>query len=134
MERTLILLKPDAVQRQLVGPILTRFEQRGLKIVAMKLIQVPQALAEEHYAVHKGRPFYNGLIDYIISGPVVALVLEGPNGMVVLVFEVHLRSQDPAEPRIVVQWGLVYVVAYYPAGGVYVLQSWSFLHRFSPRV
>jgi nucleoside-diphosphate kinase len=81
VEKTLILLKPDAVQRQLVGPIITRFEQRGLKIVALKLVQVSTALAEEHYAVHKGRPFYNDLISYITSGPVVALVLSGPKAI-----------------------------------------------------
>lgn len=81
MERTLILIKPDAVQRQLIGPILTRFEQRGLKIVAMKLMQVSQELAEAHYAVHRERPFFNGLIAYITSGPVVALILEGPNAI-----------------------------------------------------
>lgn len=81
MERTLILLKPDAIQRQLIGAILNRFEQRGLKIVALKLLQVPKTLAEAHYAVHKGRPFYDSLIDYITSGPVVALVLEGPGAI-----------------------------------------------------
>lgn len=81
MEQTLILLKPDAVQRQLVGPLLSRFEQRGLKIVALKLLQVSKDLAEEHYDVHRERPFFNDLIDYITSGPVVALVLEGPNAI-----------------------------------------------------
>ena len=81
MEKTLILLKPDAVQRQLVGFIIARFEQRGLKIIALKLVQVSTALAEEHYAVHKGRPFYNDLIGYITSGPVVALVLAGPHAI-----------------------------------------------------
>lgn len=81
MERTLILLKPDAVQRQLVGPVITRFEQRGLKIVAMKLLQVSKELAEAHYAVHKGRPFYDSLIEYITSGPIVAMVLEGPSAI-----------------------------------------------------
>ena len=81
MERTLILLKPDAIQRQLVGAILGRFEQRGLKIVALKLLQVPTSLAETHYAVHQGRPFYDDLIDYITSGPVVALVCEGPGAI-----------------------------------------------------
>lgn len=81
MERTLILLKPDAVQRQLVGSILSRFEQRGLKIVALKLMQVSRSLAEAHYAVHKERPFFQSLIEYITSGPVVALVLEGPGAI-----------------------------------------------------
>ena len=81
MERTLILLKPDAVQRQLIGSLITRFEQRGLKIIAMKLMNVPQELAEQHYAVHKERPFFNDLISYITSAPVVAMVLEGPNAI-----------------------------------------------------
>jgi nucleoside-diphosphate kinase len=81
VERTLILLKPDAVQRQLVGSILSRFEQRGLKIVALKLMQVSRSLAEAHYAVHKERPFFQSLIEYITSGPVVALVLEGPGAI-----------------------------------------------------
>ena len=76
MERTFVMLKPDAVQRGLVGEIISRFEKRGLKIIAMKFMQVPQSLAEKHYAVHKERPFYQGLISYITSGPVVAMVLE----------------------------------------------------------
>ena len=81
MERTLVLIKPDGVQRGLVGPILSRFEARGLKIVGLKLMQVPTALAEEHYAEHKGKGFYPGLIEYITSGPVVAMVLEGPHAV-----------------------------------------------------
>ena len=81
MERTLVLIKPDGVQRGLVGPILSRFEARGLKIVGLKLIQVPTTLAEEHYAEHKGKGFYDGLIQYITSGPVVAMVLEGPHAI-----------------------------------------------------
>ena len=81
MERTLVLIKPDGVQRGLVGPILTRFEARGLKIVGMKLMQVPAELAQKHYAEHEGKGFYPGLITYITSGPVVALVLEGPNAV-----------------------------------------------------
>ena len=81
MERTLVLIKPDGVQRALVGPILSRFEARGLKIVGMKLMQVPAELARKHYAEHEGKGFYPGLITYITSGPVVALVLEGPNAV-----------------------------------------------------
>lgn len=81
MQKTFIILKPDAVQRQLVGQILTRFEQHGLKLVAMKFLQVSQSLAQEHYAVHKERPFFNALIEYITASPVVALVLEGPNAI-----------------------------------------------------
>ncbi len=81
MERTFVMLKPDAVQRGLIGEIIGRFEKRGLKIIAMKMLHVPQSLAEKHYAVHKERPFYPGLIKYITSGPVVAMVLEGPNAI-----------------------------------------------------
>ncbi|MBI3913670.1 MAG: nucleoside-diphosphate kinase [Chloroflexi bacterium] len=77
MQQTLVLIKPDGVQRALVGNILARFEARGLKIVGMKLVQVNRALAEEHYAVHQGKFFYDGLVSYITLSPVVALVLEG---------------------------------------------------------
>jgi nucleoside-diphosphate kinase len=77
MERTLIILKPDAVQRRLVGRILQRFEDKGLAVAAMKFMQISRELAERHYAPHKGKPFYPGLIDYITSGPVVVLVLQG---------------------------------------------------------
>jgi nucleoside-diphosphate kinase len=81
MERTLVLVKPDAVQRGLIGQITSRFEQRGLKLVAMKLIQMDEALAGRHYAVHQGKSFYPGLIDFITSGPVVAMVWEGKNAV-----------------------------------------------------
>jgi nucleoside-diphosphate kinase len=81
MERTLILLKPDAVQRGLTGEIIARFERRGLKIVGLKLMQVPLALAEEHYGEHKGKPFFPGLVEYITSSPLVAMVVEGPQAV-----------------------------------------------------
>jgi nucleoside-diphosphate kinase len=81
MEQTLVLIKPDGVQRQLIGPIITRLEQRGLKIVSMKLIQVSQELARQHYAIHEGKPFFEPLIAYITSSPVVAMVVEGPNAI-----------------------------------------------------
>lgn len=81
MEKTFVILKPDAVQRLLVGQIISRFEQHGLKLVAMKFLQVSTELAQEHYAVHKERPFYKDLIDYITASPVVALVVEGPNAI-----------------------------------------------------
>ena len=81
MENTFVILKPDAVQRQLSGQLIARFEQRGLKIVALKLMSVPEELAKEHYAVHKERPFFNSLISYITSGPVVTMVLQGPNAI-----------------------------------------------------
>ena len=77
MEKTLILVKPDGVQRGLMGEIIGRFERRGLKLVAMKFIQMSRELAETHYAVHKERPFYESLVSYIVSGPVVAMVWEG---------------------------------------------------------
>lgn len=77
MERTLILLKPDAVQRGLAGQILSRFEQKGLKIVAMKLMQITPELAAKHYEAHKERKFYPGLVKFMTSSPVVALALEG---------------------------------------------------------
>ena len=77
MEKTLILLKPDCVQRRLVGPILARFEQKGLRLAALKLLQPNRALAEKHYEVHRERPFYESLLRFLTSGPTVALVLEG---------------------------------------------------------
>lgn len=77
MERTLVLIKPDAVQRGLIGQIVSRFEQRGLKLAGMKFIQMGEELAGRHYAVHQGKPFYNDLIEFITSGPVVALVWQG---------------------------------------------------------
>ncbi len=81
MERTLVIIKPDGVQRQLIGPTITRLERRGLKIVAMKMMQVSTDLAREHYAIHEGKPFYEPLIQYITSSPVVVLVVEGPNAI-----------------------------------------------------
>ncbi|HXI16052.1 MAG TPA: nucleoside-diphosphate kinase [Chloroflexota bacterium] len=81
VERTLIIVKPDGVQRALTGEILGRFEKRGLKIVGLKLIQIDRPLAERHYAVHEGKPFYAGLIEYISLAPVVVAVLEGPNAI-----------------------------------------------------
>ncbi len=83
MEQTLIILKPDAVQRGLIGKILGRLERRGLKVVGMKMQQVPTALAKEHYAEHVGKPFYDGLISYITASPVVVLVLEGKGAVAV---------------------------------------------------
>lgn len=84
MERTFFMIKPDGVQRGLIGEILGRIERRGLKLVGMKFMQVSRSLAEEHYAVHKGKPFYAGLIDYIVSAPVVATVVEGPNAIAIV--------------------------------------------------
>lgn len=81
MERTFVMIKPDGVQRRLIGKILQRFEEAGLKIVAMKFLKVSHELAEKHYEVHKGKPFYESLIKYITSGPVVAMVIEGQNAI-----------------------------------------------------
>jgi nucleoside-diphosphate kinase len=77
MQRTLILLKPDCVHRRLVGTILHRFEQKGLRLAALKFVQASRALAEKHYAVHKGKPFYESLLSFLTAGPTVAIVLEG---------------------------------------------------------
>ena len=84
MERTLILLKPDAVERQLVGTILSRFEQKGLKIVDMRMLQFTPELAQRHYADHVEKPFYPGLETYITSGSVVAAILEGTEAIAVV--------------------------------------------------
>lgn len=81
MERSLVLVKPDAVQRGLIGEVIVRLERRGLRLVAAKFIQVSKELAETHYAIHKGKPFYEGLISYITSAPVMAMVWEGPNAV-----------------------------------------------------
>ncbi len=81
MQRTLVIVKPDAVQRGLVGPILTRLEARGLKIVGLKLVQVSQDLAARHYAEHEGKPFYAGLLNYISSAPVVVACVEGTSAV-----------------------------------------------------
>lgn len=81
MERTLIIIKPDGVQRGLIGEIISRFERRGLRIVAMKFMQITEKLARQQYAVHKGKPFYESLVAYITSGPVVAMILEGKNAI-----------------------------------------------------
>ncbi len=78
MEQTLIILKPDAVQRRLIGRIIQRFEDKGLRIAAMKFMRIDRTLAERHYEVHKGKPFYPSLIEYITSGPVLVMVLAGP--------------------------------------------------------
>ena len=79
MERTFVMIKPDGVQRRLIGRIIKRFEEGGLKIVAMKFLNISKEFAEKHYDIHKGKPFYGGLIEYITSGPVVPMVVEGRN-------------------------------------------------------
>jgi nucleoside-diphosphate kinase len=84
MQRTLVIVKPDGVQRGLIGPILARFEQRGLQLAALRLLQMDRALAEQHYGVHRGKAFFEGLVAYITSAPVVVAVLEGPNAVSVV--------------------------------------------------
>ena len=84
MNRTLILLKPDAVQRGLVGELITRIERKGLKLAATKLMSVTDDLAQQHYAEHIGKPFFDGLVAFITSSPVVALVVEGENAVLTM--------------------------------------------------
>jgi nucleoside-diphosphate kinase len=81
VEQTFVFVKPDGVQRGLIGEIIARLEKRGLRLVAAKFMQVSQELAEEHYAIHKGKPFYEGLIEYVTAAPVMATVWEGPNAI-----------------------------------------------------
>jgi nucleoside-diphosphate kinase len=81
LDRTLVLIKPDGVQRGLIGEVIARLERRGLRLAGAKFMQVSQELAETHYAIHKGKPFYDGLIAYITSAPVMAMVWEGPNAI-----------------------------------------------------
>jgi nucleoside-diphosphate kinase len=83
MEKTLILLKPDCLHRRLAGAVLQRFEQKGLRLAAMRLVQPDRGLAERHYAVHKGKPFYDSLLRFLTSGPTLALVLEGREAVTV---------------------------------------------------
>lgn len=95
MERSLIILKPDAVQRGLIGTIVGRLEQRGLKIVGMKLTQIDEALARKHYAEHEGKPFFAGLVSYITSGPVVLMVVAGDN--VIEMIRTTVGATNPAK-------------------------------------
>jgi len=81
METTLVIIKPDAVQRGLIGEITTRLERRGLKLVGMKLMRIDQDLAERHYGIHRGKPFFDGLIRYITSAPVVVMAWQGPSAI-----------------------------------------------------
>jgi nucleoside-diphosphate kinase len=83
-ERTLVLIKPDGVQRQLVGRIVARYEDRGLRLVGLKLVKVDRDLAERHYAAHRGKPFFPGLVEFITSAPLVAAAFDGPNAIAVV--------------------------------------------------
>jgi nucleoside-diphosphate kinase len=98
MQRTLIIFKPDCVQRRLIGAILARFESKGLRIAALKMIRVDRGLAERHYAEHKGRPFFEGLIGFITASPVVVGVLEGPEAVAVVRRMLGKTSGIEAEP------------------------------------
>jgi len=98
VERTFALLKPDAVQRGLAGRILSRFEQRGLKIVGLKMMRASRQLAESYYAEHKGKPFYEPLMSYITSGPVVAMVLEGDGAVAIVRKMMGKTNSAEAEP------------------------------------
>jgi nucleoside-diphosphate kinase len=98
LERTLIIIKPDAVQRGLIGRIITRFERRGLRIAAMKLMQITRELAERHYAIHEGKPFYEPLLAYITSSPVVVTVLEGNDAIEIARRTMGATNPDEAAP------------------------------------
>jgi nucleoside-diphosphate kinase len=98
MERTLVIVKPDAVQRGLIGPILARLEGRGLRFAALKLIQITPELAASHYAVHKGKPFYEPLIEFITSGPVVVAVVEGKDAINIVRKTMGATNPAQAEP------------------------------------
>jgi nucleoside-diphosphate kinase len=97
-ERTLVIVKPDGVQRSLVGAILGRLEARGLKLAALRFLNVSPDLASKHYAVHEGKPFYPGLIEYITSGPVVAAVFEGKDAVAVVRSTVGATNPASAAP------------------------------------
>ncbi len=97
-DRTFVLLKPDAVQRGLVGEIVRRFERRGLKLIALKMIRVTRSLAETYYAEHKGKPFFEPLMSYITSGPVVAMVLEGDGAVSIVRKMMGKTNSAEAEP------------------------------------
>jgi nucleoside-diphosphate kinase len=97
-QRTLVLAKPDAVQRGLIGEIVSRFERKGLKVVGLRLMSVPRDLAETHYAVHAGKHFYAGLVEFITSGPVAAIALEGPDAIATVRRMVGKTMPNEAEP------------------------------------
>ena len=94
MERSLVLIKPDAVQRGLAGEIIGRLERKGLKIVAMKMLHMDRNLAGRHYAIHRGKPFFEGLVGFITSSPLIAIVLQGENS--VQIIRQMMGDTDPA--------------------------------------
>jgi nucleoside-diphosphate kinase len=98
MERTLVLVKPDGVQRGLIGEIVARFERKGLKVIGLRMLDVSRPLAEQHYAVHAGKDFYAGLVDFITSGPVAAVALEGPDAIATVRRMIGRTMPNEAEP------------------------------------
>ena len=98
MERTLVLVKPDGVQRGLVGEVISRLERRGLKLAAMKLMQVDDSLARQHYGEHVDRPFFPGLVEFITSGPVAAMVWEADNAVEIVRTTMGETSPAAASP------------------------------------
>ncbi len=98
MERTLVLVKPDGVQRGLIGEIVARFERKGLKVVGLRMLEVSRPLAERHYAVHAGKHFYAELVSFITSGPVAAVALEGPDAIATVRRMVGRTMPNEAEP------------------------------------
>jgi nucleoside-diphosphate kinase len=98
LEQTLVIVKPDGVQRGLVGEVISRFERRGMKLVGLRLIEIDRPLAERHYAVHKGKPFYEGLLNYITSGPVVVMAVEGPDAIATVRRIVGATKSNEAAP------------------------------------
>jgi nucleoside-diphosphate kinase len=95
MDRSLVLIKPDAMQRNLAGTIISRLEEQGLKVVALKMIHLDKAMAERHYAIHAGKPFFEDLIDYITSTPIIAIVFEGKGAVDVI--RRTMGATDPAK-------------------------------------
>ena len=98
MEQTLVIIKPDGVQRGLIGPIITRLERRGLRLVALKLMQISKELASRHYAIHQGKPFYEPLLEYVTSGPVAVMVWEAPNAISIVRKTLGATRPAEAEP------------------------------------
>ena len=98
IQKSFVMIKPDGVQRELVGEIITRFEKKGLKIVGLKLMVVPRYLAEKHYECHKGKPFFEDLIQFITSGPVIAMVMEGENIIAIIRKMLGATKPGDAEP------------------------------------
>ncbi len=98
MEQTLVIIKPDGVQRGLIGPTITRLERRGLRLVALKLMQISKELASRHYAIHQGKPFYEPLLEYVTSGPVAVMVWEAPNAISIVRKTLGATRPAEAEP------------------------------------